>query len=49
MLLGNINEDDKNCLYQTAIAEQLNLSLKQVENMKAQTMQKLKKIYQKEQ
>ncbi|MDV3199204.1 MAG: sigma-70 family RNA polymerase sigma factor [Sweet potato little leaf phytoplasma] len=42
------NEDYQSCYTNTEIAEQLNLSLKQVENMKAQAMQKLKKIYQKE-
>ncbi|MDV3166659.1 MAG: sigma-70 family RNA polymerase sigma factor ['Waltheria sp.' little leaf phytoplasma] len=46
--LGNINEDYQSCYTNIEIAEQLNLSLKQVENMKAQAMQKLKKIYRKE-
>ncbi|MDO8054740.1 sigma-70 family RNA polymerase sigma factor [Candidatus Phytoplasma australasiaticum] len=45
--LGNIHENYQNCYTNTEIAEQLNLSLKQVENMKSQAIQKLKKIYRK--
>ncbi|BAD04741.1 DNA-directed RNA polymerase specialized sigma [Onion yellows phytoplasma OY-M] len=41
--LGNINEDYQKCYTNTEIAEKLNLSLKQVENIKNIAIKKLKK------
>ncbi|MDC9032254.1 sigma-70 family RNA polymerase sigma factor [Columbia Basin potato purple top phytoplasma] len=41
--LGNINEDYQRCYKNTEIAEKLNLSLKQVENIKNIAIKKLKK------
>ncbi|PQP79149.1 RNA polymerase subunit sigma-70 [Candidatus Phytoplasma phoenicium] len=41
--LGNINEDYQRCYNNTEIAEKLNLSLKQVENIKEKAIKKLKK------
>ncbi|WP_017193595.1 sigma-70 family RNA polymerase sigma factor, partial [Vaccinium witches'-broom phytoplasma] len=41
--LGNINEDYQRCYTNTEIAEKLNLSLKQVENIKNIAIKKLKK------
>ncbi|WAN63312.1 DNA-directed RNA polymerase specialized sigma subunit [Candidatus Phytoplasma rubi] len=41
--LGNINEDYQGCYTNTEIAEKLNLSLKQVENIKNIAIKKLKK------
>ncbi|WAN63042.1 DNA-directed RNA polymerase specialized sigma subunit [Candidatus Phytoplasma rubi] len=41
--LGNINEDYQRCYTNTEITEKLNLSLKQVENIKEKAIKKLKK------
>ncbi|MDO8054651.1 sigma-70 family RNA polymerase sigma factor [Candidatus Phytoplasma australasiaticum] len=45
--LGNIHENYQSCYTNTEIAEQLNLTLRQVVNIKEKAIKKLKKIYRK--
>ncbi|UQV27013.1 sigma-70 family RNA polymerase sigma factor [Candidatus Phytoplasma asiaticum] len=45
--LGNIHENYQSCYTNTEIAEQLNLTLRQIENIKNIAIKKLKKIYRK--
>ncbi|MDO8054228.1 sigma-70 family RNA polymerase sigma factor ['Opuntia sp.' phytoplasma] len=47
IILGNIHENYQSCYTNKEIAEQLNLTLRQVANIKEKAIKKLKKIYRK--